>query len=842
MPFLPLPCLAPKMDIVNPTTDNEKLVTTTTSHALGDGIENGATGKSQAAVTSKQISGDVEVGHINPREGQLQSPTLSIDVAKTLNHTDEEPPVIVQLPDLRTAPSLRGRMLVEGNMHKCQGVWAMNDNSHSIPGQTSDFELRLLFPGVAPSEVPVDGRYTGWFMLKNPQKNTATKIDDRDLDIKFTKNENNSDYTVSGGGVNKFGKFSLQGTLKSNNMIQLYKIYQPKRVGGATPRGSVGGSPRPRGTAASLSRQSTALSTSISSPRESSGRVRRPSLAMSESLAPMEKTSSASVNKPPTAQRSNSKQTNKISSAVATSSVASSRSSRPPPFVSKCKEVLKDMGKQVSAIYFADAVDYVKFGIPDYPTIIKEPMDFGTIRLNLDKQLYKTHEMFADHMRLVFKNAITYNVRRDNPVHIAARELSDLFEERYRVMVSQLGVNAYTSEIDASMTLTRQPSATGSRKSAGKSGRGRSSQGGPGPRAMEVPPPPALDGSMQQMMLMHQKMLDMEQELNSLRTAVRQTEIRTSLDQQRVAAQIPLSYDEKKALIENIQRLDGDQITSVVDIIQSAMPSTDCGGEGDEVEIPMDELDTYTLRQLQDFVHSVQQQAISVKRKRQSMSSSSSITPRTPKGKKAKSSSVPVAAAIPAVAHTIPAPPHQQVSAAPVSTSNNSDDDTVNEGYPHGRKRSNSLDLFPSLDEMEQDPAITTAKNGSEKSYEAWTAANGSDSNSCGTKGAAAFDSVSGSWGEAVSERKDSLYRESEMKDESQKMCEQRAKVKSDRDIALQRAYEKQSSQSSSCSEHSKEKDLLAQRELERTKRAEMSQTVEFDESHDALYRESFDL
>lgn len=839
------------MDIVNPTTEKEKLDTTTSSDAHADhsttcsSVESSATGNSQN-LTSKEVE-DVDIVQ-KQGERALQSPSLSINVEQTLNHTDNEPPIIVQLPDLRTAPSLRGRMFVEGNMHKCQGVWAMNDNSHSLSGQTSDFELRLVFPGPAPSEVPVDGRYTGWFIIKHPQKNTTTKIEDRDLDMKFTKKENCSDYDVSGAGVNKFGKFLLQGTLKSNNMIQLYKIYQPKRLG-ATPRGSVGGSPRPRGTAAALARQSSAGSSSISSPRESSGRVRRPSLALSESLAPAEKAGASSiVNKPPAAQRSSSKQTHKSASVSASPSTASSsRASRPPPFINKCKEVLKDISKQVSAIYFADAVDYVKFGIPDYPTIIKEPMDFGTIRLNLDKQVYKTHEMFSDHMRLVFKNAITYNVRRDNPVHIAARELSDLFEERYRLMVSQLGVNAYTTEVDAPVALSRQPSGTGSRKSSGgKGGRGRGSLsgsqgGGAGPRPMEVPPPPALDGSMQQMMLMHQKMLDMEQELNSLRTAVRQTEIRTSLDQQRVAAQIPLSYDEKKALIENIQRLDGDQITAVVDIIQSAMPSTDCGGEGDEVEIPMDELDTYTLRQLQDYVHSVQQQAISAKRKRQSMSASTTV--RNPRGKKAKSSSAPGSAAVP-VAHTIPVSSHQQVaSSVPVSSGSEvgTKDNALDEEYPvHGRKRSNSLDLFPSLDDMEQDPMVNSAaRNVDEKGFEGWTAA--ATNGDSGTSGSSALNEVGGSWGEAISERKNSLHRESEMKEENEKICEQRAKVENERNNALQRAYEEQAVQSSSHAQN-READLLAQRELERNKRAKMSQTVEFDESHDALYRESFDL
>ena len=39
----------------------------------------------------------------------------------------------------------------------------------------------------------------------------------------------------------------------------------------------------------------------------------------------------------------------------------------------------------------------------------------------------------------------------------------------------------------------------------------------------------------------------------------------------------------------------------VVDIIQDAIPP-EKRGEGDEIEIPLDELDTFTLRKLQSFV------------------------------------------------------------------------------------------------------------------------------------------------------------------------------------------------------------------------------------------------
>jgi hypothetical protein len=163
-------------------------------------------------------------------------------------------------------------------------------------------------------------------------------------------------------------------------------------------------------------------------------------------------------------------------------------------------------------------VDPVKLNIPDYFTIIKEPMDFSSIRKNLEDNFYLGHEQYAEHMRLVFRNAIAYNVRRDNPVHIAARELSDMFEERYRVMVSQLAAYTVTYE----EPILPPPKKNSGRGRASKSYGGR----GSGPRDF------ALDGSAQAMRMMQQKMLEMEAEINSLRTAVRQSDIRATLGHQ----------------------------------------------------------------------------------------------------------------------------------------------------------------------------------------------------------------------------------------------------------------------------------------------------------------------
>ncbi|CAM6000122.1 unnamed protein product, partial [Sphagnum balticum] len=99
------------------------------------------------------------------------------------------------------------------------------------------------------------------------------------------------------------------------------------------------------------------------------------------------------------------------------------RSQRLPVHIIKCGELLKEMQKYPQATWFLEPVDHIKLGIPDYVTIITKPMDFGTIAKNLEKGVYETPEQFAEHMRLVFRNAITYNQMRDHPVHVAAHVL-----------------------------------------------------------------------------------------------------------------------------------------------------------------------------------------------------------------------------------------------------------------------------------------------------------------------------------------------------------------------------------------------------------------------------------
>ncbi|THU70852.1 hypothetical protein C4D60_Mb08t29370 [Musa balbisiana] len=82
---------------------------------------------------------------------------------------------------------------------------------------------------------------------------------------------------------------------------------------------------------------------------------------------------------------------------------------------------------------FMNPVDVKGLGLDDYYEVIKKPMDFGTIKNQMeakDGNGYKTvREIYAD-VRLVFTNAMTYNDDRSD-IHVMAKTLLDKFEEKW---------------------------------------------------------------------------------------------------------------------------------------------------------------------------------------------------------------------------------------------------------------------------------------------------------------------------------------------------------------------------------------------------------------------------
>jgi hypothetical protein len=107
-----------------------------------------------------------------------------------------------------------------------------------------------------------------------------------------------------------------------------------------------------------------------------------------------------------------------------------------------CLKILQNLMKHEWAWPFNKPVDPVALNVPDYFTVIKHPMDFGTIKVllvqaekffnkeqkQLKEEVFSSRDEFIEDVRLVFSNATTYN-RPGEDVYIMAESLLHYFEE-----------------------------------------------------------------------------------------------------------------------------------------------------------------------------------------------------------------------------------------------------------------------------------------------------------------------------------------------------------------------------------------------------------------------------
>lgn len=526
----------------------------------------------------------------------LLQPTLSSDNAESLSSPLQN----------SLLPSLRGTMSYIGGVVHCKGRWAMTDQAHEIDGQTSDFEFKLIKADENSGGLfPVNGKYQGWFSVRQPPPmKSSVKVDDKDMLIRFDMLDNGN-YSVTGKGFNKFGSFSLSGTLQSDGKIQMYRsYYQITTVPTTTSsrksqvkkeKEPVEIAPTPKKIIKDEEKEPLPP-TPLDTPRES-GRVRKQSSLLREYQESLQKPISKPMPQEP-------KETPRT--AVSAIPSVSERSHRLPTGLKKCGDLLKDISKHPRAFWFLEPVDHIKLNIPDYPKIIKHPMDFSTIKDNLEQGIYSSVDGFAEHMRLVFRNAITYNTAPDSAVNMAAKEISSKFEEKFKNILSQLEGNIGFTIPEPSKPLktasakkpaTKVPPPPSPREvSTPRTVAGRPSLGSRVPPVPAYIPPAAIDIQTQTIVEMQKSMEQMKEELNRLRTMVKENEIVKKINDTKEAALNPLSFDEKKTLVEDIHKLPKDKIDIVATIIKEALP--DC----DDSEISLDALDTLTLRKLQKFV------------------------------------------------------------------------------------------------------------------------------------------------------------------------------------------------------------------------------------------------
>ncbi|KAI6899924.1 hypothetical protein KC355_g19763, partial [Hortaea werneckii] len=98
-------------------------------------------------------------------------------------------------------------------------------------------------------------------------------------------------------------------------------------------------------------------------------------------------------------------------------------------------EKMKNLKKTKSSIYFTKPVDYVALNIPSYPTIIKQPMDLGTMERKLKDGQYATVQDFVNDFELVVNNCRTFNGDQ-HPITTAAMSMEAYFRRMMETVPS----------------------------------------------------------------------------------------------------------------------------------------------------------------------------------------------------------------------------------------------------------------------------------------------------------------------------------------------------------------------------------------------------------------------
>lgn len=274
-----------------------------------------------------------------------------------------------------------------------------------------------------------------------------------------------------------------------------------------------------------------------------------------------------------------------------------------------CSEILKEMFSKKHGAYawpFYKPVDTESLDLHDYTQVIKKPMDLGTIKVKMDNRDYRTPAEFATDMRLIFTNCYKYNPPEHDVVAMA-RKLQDVFEMRYAKIpdevvpgnsggfVNKDGAGGgdesdYDSEdererkllqlqeqlrqMQEQMKLLVEESMRSKNKKKRRK-QGKEAAGGVPGTSPEKP----KRGSRKTKTAPKAAPIESDDELKTT----------------------PMSYDEKRQLSLDINKLPGDKLGKVVQIIQQREPSLR-DSNPDEIEIDFETLKPSTLRALEAFV------------------------------------------------------------------------------------------------------------------------------------------------------------------------------------------------------------------------------------------------
>ena len=92
----------------------------------------------------------------------------------------------------------------------------------------------------------------------------------------------------------------------------------------------------------------------------------------------------------------------------------------------KCYKLLLILKIHPKAKPFLEPVDYIALKIPDYPQIVKEPIDLGSIEKNLLERKYATQADFIKDIEKTWNNSFLYNPK-NTKIYATTLEMNDYF-------------------------------------------------------------------------------------------------------------------------------------------------------------------------------------------------------------------------------------------------------------------------------------------------------------------------------------------------------------------------------------------------------------------------------
>ncbi|KAF9954404.1 hypothetical protein BGZ72_004613, partial [Mortierella alpina] len=273
-----------------------------------------------------------------------------------------------------------------------------------------------------------------------------------------------------------------------------------------------------------------------------------------------------------------------------------------------CHSILRDFAKKSNAEFmfpFMEPVDWVKFNIPDYPKIIKKPMDVSTIRKKLEADEYDDAGEFEADVRLVLSNCFKFNPA-GTPVHEMGRRMEKLFNSKWANRpapptpppVEEVTVDSEddSEDVDSSddkiAEMERHLKSLSEKletmKEAKLKGKGEKKAEPKGVQEKPAKTSTAFKTPKSPVRAPEKK-------------TKRSRAVLTSSDEEE--DEVPtITFKQKKELSEKINNLDAQRLGTVVQIIHSTMPHLRDSGEQGEIELDMDSLDPKTIYKLYQYV------------------------------------------------------------------------------------------------------------------------------------------------------------------------------------------------------------------------------------------------